>query len=109
MRRRFLPMALALVWGCSGAAGRHAHHADYPPRDRGCAVRVLTDPGPTQNIGTVTALCTTEDTRDVCQRELLDQVCLLGGDAVWEVEGPALVDTQNGPRQRMRGRAVHTR
>ena len=34
--------------------------------------------------------------------ELQDQVCALGGDLVWSVEGPSPEDTSNGPKQRMR-------
>ena len=45
----------------------------------------------------------------MCLRELSDQVCLLGGDILWQVDGPTPEDTQNGPRQRMRGRAAHTK
>jgi hypothetical protein len=64
---------------------------------------------PTENIGTVTALCNEDDSREVCTRELADQVCLLGGDVLWQVEGPAREDTANGTKQNMRGRAAHTK
>jgi hypothetical protein len=74
-------------------------------------VQTFTDrpPGKTENIGPVSALCTPDDTPEACLRELQDQVCRLGGDVLWQVDGPAPEDTQNGPRQRMRGRAAHTR
>lgn len=93
------------------AHAAHSKRATQGPRERGCAVQVLTDVTQikTENIGPVTALCTEDDSSDVCLRELEDQVCLLGGDVLWQVDGPTLVDTQNGRRQRMRGRAAHTR
>jgi hypothetical protein len=93
------------------AHAAHTKRATQGPRERGCAVQVFTDkpPGSTENIGPVSALCTTEDTRDTCLRELSDQVCLLGGDILWQVDGPTPEDTQNGPRQRMHGRAAHTK
>jgi hypothetical protein len=93
------------------AQAAHTKLATQGPRERGCAVIPFTDAPnvPTENIGSVTALCNDEDSRDVCMRELSDQVCLLGGDVVWAVEGPTHVDTQNGSRQRMRGRAAHTK
>jgi hypothetical protein len=93
------------------AHAAHSRRATQGPRERGCAVQVFDDVAPfkTENIGAVTALCTPDDTKDVCLRELEDQVCLLGGDVLWQVDGPAPEDTQNGPKQRMRGRAAHTK
>jgi hypothetical protein len=109
-----------VAWGTAEQAIRastltahaaHTRRVTQGPRERGCAVQVFTDkpPGSTENIGPVSALCTTEDSRDVCLRELQDQVCLLGGDVLWQLDGPTPEDTQNGPRQRMRGRAAHTK
>ena len=63
----------------------------------------------TENIGPVTALCNEDDSVEVCTRELADQACLLGADVLWQVDGPAPESTENGPKQRMRGRAAHTR
>jgi hypothetical protein len=63
----------------------------------------------TRNIGSVIAQCADTDSRDTCLRELEDQVCLLGGDVVWQVEGPTPTATSTGMAQRMRGRAAHTR
>jgi hypothetical protein len=93
------------------AHAAHSRRVTQGPRERGCTVQTFADKPPfnTENIGPVSALCTTDDTREVCLRELQDQVCLLGGDVLWQVDGPAPEDTQNGPRQRMRGRAAHTR
>ncbi len=109
-----------VAWGTADVAlsastrvahAAHTRRATQGPRERGCAVRVAGDSpgGPTENIGPVSALCSEDDSRETCLRELEDQVCLLGGDVLWQVEGPAHEDTQNGPRQRMRGRAAHSR
>jgi hypothetical protein len=100
------PSATALV-----AHAAHTKRATQGPRGRGCAVQVFTDspPGATENIGAVSAICNEDDSSEVCLRELQDQVCLLGGDVLWQVDGPTHQDTQNGPRQRMRGRAAHSK
>jgi hypothetical protein len=85
----------------------HTRRATQGPRDRGCAVQVFTDAptGRTENIGPVTALCSEDDSREVCVRELQDQVCSLGGDVLWQVDGPV----REGNKQRMHGRAAHTK
>jgi hypothetical protein len=90
----------------------HTRKATQGPRERGCAVQVFTDspPGaPPENIGPVIALCSEDDSREVCMRELEDQVCLQGGDLLWQVDGPTVIGTENGMRQRMRGRAAHSK
>jgi hypothetical protein len=58
-----------------------------------------------ENIGPVKALCDRDDSRETCLRELEDQVCLLGGDVLWQVDGPA----PDADKQKMFGRAAHTR
>ncbi|MGO9834825.1 MAG: hypothetical protein ACLP1X_11450 [Polyangiaceae bacterium] len=85
----------------------HTRRVTQGPRDRGCPVQVFTDapPGRTENIGPVTAICAEDDSREVCLRELEDQVCRLGGDVLWQLEGPA----REGNKQRMQGRAAHTK
>jgi hypothetical protein len=109
-----------VAWGTGenapGAATLTAHAAHSKrvaegTGARGCPVRVFGEVSPhvVENIGTVTALCAEDDSRDVCLRELEDQVCLLGGDVLWHVEGPQPEDTSVGRRQRMRGRAAHAR
>jgi hypothetical protein len=89
----------------------HSQRATKGPRERGCAVRVFPSSPtvPTENIGPVTALCSTDDSADVCERELEDQACLLGADVLWQVDGPTPEATSNGMRQRMHGRAAHTK
>jgi hypothetical protein len=89
----------------------HSRRALETARTRGCAVRVYEDspPAPIENIGAVTAACSLDDSRERCLRELEDQVCLLGGDVLWQVDGPSPQATTEGPRQRMRGRAAHTK
>jgi hypothetical protein len=89
------------------AHAAHTRRVTQGPRERGCAVQVFQDApgGHTENIGPVEAICDQNDTEDVCLRELQDQVCLLGGDVLWQVEGP----TPSANKQRMRGRAAHAR
>jgi hypothetical protein len=89
------------------AHAAHSKRALEGPREPGCSVRVFADapPMPTENVGTVTAFCAEDDSKDVCLRELEDQVCQLGGDVMWQLEGPTAV----GNKQRMRGRAAHVR
>jgi len=89
----------------------HTRRVTQGPHERGCAVEVFAGAPPmrTENIGPVTALCNEDDARDVCERELEDQVCLLGGDVLWQTDGPTPVDTSNGRRLRMHGRAAHSK
>jgi hypothetical protein len=93
------------------AHAAHTARARQGARPRGCDVRVFADAPPmrTENVGPVTAFCAESDSREACLRELQDQVCTLGGDVLWQVEGPAQETSSNGPGQRMRGRAAHTR
>jgi hypothetical protein len=89
------------------AHAAHTKRVAAGPRERGCPVRVFADapPMPTENIGPVMAVCAEDDSKDVCLRELEDQTCLLGGDVLWQIEGPSL----QGNKQHMRGRAAHVR
>jgi hypothetical protein len=89
----------------------HTHRALEGARARGCAVQVFdgTPPFAIENVGPVKADCSTDDSRETCVRELEDQACLLGGDVVWQIEGPSPQATSEGPKQRMRGRAAHTK
>jgi hypothetical protein len=89
------------------AHAAHTRRVTQGPHERGCTVQVFPDAPTvrTENIGPVEAVCDQNDTEEVCLRELEDQVCLQGGDVLWQVEGP----TASGNRQRMRGRAAHAR
>jgi hypothetical protein len=89
----------------------HTRRALEGRRERGCNVQVFTDALPTaiEDIGAVTALCSTDDSKEVCLRELQDQACLLGGNVLWQTEGPMPEATSEGNKVRMRGRAAHTR
>ncbi len=101
---RELAAGLVLVAACGGGAPKSA----YAPEPPGCPV-VVFDAAPdvaTANIGTVVAWCTDTDRREACLRELEDQVCLLGGDVLWQIEGPTPQATSDGMKQRMRGRAA---
>jgi hypothetical protein len=105
-----------VAWGMSDNAlnaarlvahAAHSRRATQGPREPGCAVQVFDDAPPmkTENIGPVTAWCDENDPRDVCLRVLEDQVCKLGGDVMWQVDGPS----REGNKQRMNGRAAHTK
>ncbi len=106
-----------VAWGMAdnaiGAArlvahAAHSKRATGGARERGCAVQVITDGAPpmrTENIGPVIAYCDRDDPRDTCLRELEDQACLLGGDVLWQVDGPL----PDGDKQKMHGRAAHTK
>jgi hypothetical protein len=109
-----------VAWGLADNAltsGKLVVHAAHTRRSaegnrvRGCAVRVFTDAPPVdvENIGPVTALCATDDTKEVCLRELQDQACLIGGDVLWQVDGPSPAATSAGDKLRMHGRAAHTK
>jgi hypothetical protein len=89
----------------------HTRRSLEGARAPGCAVQVFVDAPPkaTDNIGEVAATCSPDDSKDVCLRELEDQVCRLGGDVLWQMDGPTLYATSNGNRQRMHGRAAHTK
>jgi len=89
------------------AHAAHTRRVTQGPHERGCAVQVYPDAptGHTENIGPVEATCALDDREEVCLRELQDQVCLIGGDVLWQVEGPAPA----GDRQRIRGRAAHSK
>jgi len=89
------------------AHAAHTRRAATSARERGCAVQVFEQAPPmrTENVGPVSAVCGEDDSQEVCLRELEDQVCLLGGDVLWQVLGPS----RDGNRQRMSGRAAHTK
>jgi hypothetical protein len=109
-----------VVWGTGDNAlnaatmtahAAHSRRVTKGPRERGCPIQIYENaaPMPTENIGPVTALCNEDDSREVCTRELADQACLLGADILWQVDGPTPESTQNGQKQRMHGRAAHTK
>ena len=95
--------ALALV-ACGGGHGNAT--PNFPERPAGCDVEIYQDAPSvaTTNIGPVRASCDATLVKEAdCRRELLDQVCKLGGDAVWQVsDKPEVV----GDKQVFTGRAV---
>jgi hypothetical protein len=93
------------------AHAAHSQRAAPASRQRGCALQIYSGSVPmrTENVGPVTALCNEDDSPEVCTRELADQACLLGADVLWQVDGPTPESTPNGVKQRMHGRAAHTR
>jgi hypothetical protein len=93
------------------AHAAHSRRATQGPRQPGCALQIYAGAPPmrTENIGPVTAFCDPDDSVEVCTRQLADQACVLGADVLWQIDGPTREPTENGPKQRMRGRAAHTR
>jgi hypothetical protein len=93
------------------AHAAHSQRAAPASRERGCPIQIYagTAPMQTEDIGPVTALCNEDDSIEVCTRELADRACQLGGDVLWQVDGPTPESTSNGMKQRMHGRAAHTR
>lgn len=89
------------------AHAAHTKRAGGKARESGCSVQVFDEAPkiPTENIGPVSAACAEDDSKEVCLRELEDQVCRLGGDVLWQVEGPS----PGGNKQHMSGRAAHTK
>jgi hypothetical protein len=110
MKTTLLGALLLSVSSCGASDGARANAA-HPPLPRGCTVQAYPNVPPPriENIGTVGAFCSEGDSRDACLRELEDQVCLLGGDVLWQIEGPTPEATASGMGQRMRGRAAHTK
>jgi hypothetical protein len=89
----------------------HTRRALARPGERGCAVSAFRDAPPlaTENVGTVTALCPVDDSKESCLRELEDEACMLGANVVWQIDGPTREATSEGDKLRMRGRAAHTK
>jgi hypothetical protein len=109
-----------VVWGTADNAlnastltghAAHSRRATQGPRPVGCPVQVYRTAlsMPNENVGPVTALCDPDDSPERCLRVLQDEACKLGGDLLWQIDGPTLENTQNGPMQRMHGRAAHTK
>jgi hypothetical protein len=91
------------------AHAAHSAKATKGPREAGCSVMVYktgTPPMPTENIGPVTVKCLGDDSDDACLRLLQDQVCALGGDILWQVDGPVV---KEDGKKRAGGRAAHTK
>lgn len=98
-------LAALLLAACGGGSG-----SKFPSRPDGCSVQVFqrAPTMQTENIGHVSAHCDDQSatSKTDCLRELLDQVCKLGGDVVWGVDPePAHEDGQ----WKYAGRAAHTK
>lgn len=83
----------------------------YPPREKGCAVQVFRGAVPTEmaidDLGRVSATCSSLGADSDCIRELEDQACKLGGDVVYFV--PDKPETLGDDRIRYDARFGHTR
>ena len=97
--------ALVIALTACGASGT----SRFPARENGCDVALSkgdTLPPNSENIGTVSALCSLDTSNDDCLRELKDQACRLGADTVW---GVAERPTQVNGKNRFTGRAAHSK
>jgi hypothetical protein len=95
-----VPVLVALACGGGGSSR-------FPSRPDGCQVQVFREAPnvKTENIGPVWARCEDIVSKDACLRELLDQVCKLGGDVVWGVNPEP---EQENDHWKYAGRAAHT-
>lgn len=111
IRRFVLPLAVfAAPLFMVACGGGKPTDANFPPRPEGCDVEVFHDEAPTrptENIGPVNASCTDLVSDQDCLRTLKDQVCKLGGDIVWGVEGSPVVKADG--RKHLSGRAAKSK
>lgn len=98
--------ALVLVASACGAEAKPPGR--YPPQKEGCEVAVFADTPttPTDNIGTVNAVCGDDVSDADCLRTLKDQACKLGADVVWGVPDKP---TLSLGKKKLSGRAAHTK
>ena len=110
MRSSLVVVALVLVASAATAFGCGAPEKEgrYPKRPEGCDVKVFPESPtmPTDNIGTVDAICGDDISNDACLQTLKDQVCKLGGDVVWGVSD---VPSVSLGKKKLSGRAAHTK
>jgi hypothetical protein len=93
-----------VVLGC-GAAEKPGR---YPKRPEGCDVRVFPESPtmPTDNIGSVDAICGDDISDAACLQTLKDEVCKLGGDIAWGVDDKPSMSLG---KKKLSGRAAHTK
>lgn len=101
------PVVLATL-GALAACGAPEKEGRYPKRPEGCDVKVFNESPnvPTDNIGSVDAICGDDISNDACLQTLKDQVCKLGGDVVWGVSDAPSVSLG---KKKLSGRAAHTK
>jgi hypothetical protein len=99
---------LATLAACGGTPKTDPR---YPPREPGCAVKVYKGEVPSStrkhDIGRVEAICTTDVSESDCMRTLMDEVCKLGGDIVWDV--PQIPEQPTPDKLRWVACAAHTK
>ena len=104
---RFLGLgALVLLMGVG--CGGSKPPGKYGPRPEGCEITLFHDAPtvPTDNIGTVNAICG-DDVKDAdCMRTLKDEACKLGADVIWGVEDKP---SMSYGKKKWDGRAAHTK
>jgi hypothetical protein len=110
VRSSLVVVALVIVASASAAFGCGAPEKEgrYPKRPEGCDVKVFPESPtmPTDNIGTVDAICGDDISNDACLQTLKDQVCKLGGDVAWGVSD---VPSVSLGKKKLSGRAAHTK
>lgn len=101
--KRLFWIVLAAV-ACGGAAPSHSR---YPAQPAGCSVIEVLDLSttPLHNIGRVSSICGRSVPEADCKRTLEDEVCKLGGDAVWGIETKEI----DPDHVQMSARASHTK
>lgn len=80
----------------------------YPKRPEGCDVKVFPEEPsmPTDNIGSVDAICGDDISDAACLQTLKDEVCKLGGDVAWGVSDRPSISLG---KKKLSGRAAHTK
>lgn len=105
MRFVLAPAFVLAACACGSAAPPPGR---FPPQKEGCEITVYADAptAPTENIGTVNAICGDDVSDADCLRTLKDQACKLGADVVWGVPDKP---TLSLGKKKLSGRAAHTK
>ena len=104
----WLWLAVALSVTC---ASTNPNAAKYPPRQKGCHVRVFYSPVPEvkewDDLGMASVDCYLDVGAVQCLARLRQEACRMGGDLLYDVPKKALRPTEQG--MSYRGHVAHTR
>ncbi|HZL19050.1 MAG TPA: hypothetical protein VFG23_15035 [Polyangia bacterium] len=104
----WLWLAVALSVTC---ASTNPNAAKYPPRQKGCHVRVFYSPIPEvkewDDLGMASVDCYLDVGAVQCLARLRQEACRMGGDLLYDVPKKALRPTEQG--MSYRGHVAHTR
>ena len=107
--RSCLLLAVALSATC--ASSNNPNAAKYPPRGKGCHVRVFYTPVPDvkewDDLGMASVDCYLDIGAVQCLARLRQEACRMGGDLIYDVPKKALRPTDQG--MSYRGHVAHTR